>query len=123
MADIKLCDKCGAVFNPRGSWQALSAITFVVEDGRQQRYDSTIEVCEACAIDPRKAPNPTGSAAALGTGPRLVDSVDGIWQEADGSCFVKRDDGLRVGPFSSKGSASDWLHNREPAPKDAGSEG
>lgn len=106
MADIKMCDKCGAMFNPRGDWQSLTAVTFLAgDDGRQDRYDSVIELCGACSIDPRKAQ--TATPSALGTGRQLVDEGIDLWRDPDGSLHLKR--GAQwIGPFSSRTAALTW---------------
>lgn len=125
MADIKMCDKCGGMFNPRGAWQSLTAITFTIadEDGlRQVRHDSTLELCGACAIDPRQAESQSPvMRGALATGRQLVDEEADVWRDPDGSYHVKR--GAQwIGPFSSEGSATGWIRNERPRPYDEGSE-
>jgi hypothetical protein len=107
VADIKLCDKCGGVFNPRGAWQSLTAVTFYVEDGRQQRVDSTLELCGPCSIAPNTESTPT-LRGALGTGPQQIDAERDIWRNPDGTFHVRRGQ-QQIGPFSSEESAGNWV--------------
>lgn len=112
MADIKMCDKCGGTFNPRGAWQSLQATSFVVEGGRQVRYDTTIELCGKCAIVPSIDGDggETNTSVAIGTGRQLVDEANGIWRDPDWSFHVKRGEQW-IGPFTTKKSALKWLHD------------
>lgn len=61
MADLKVCDKCGAPFNARGDWQSLQLTTFKGDPSLgpvMRREDDTLELGPCCMFNPREVATP-----------------------------------------------------------------